>query len=120
MANVTVINFTLASAGLEDQLLALVVVCERPDLEEAKNQLMTSNAMMRQQLQEIEDRVLLLISSTQGSPVDDERLIDTLAASKKTAEEIEEKVGSSFIKNCIVEFFMFAKEVGENCRENGA
>lgn len=91
-ANVTLINFTLAAVGLEDQLLAMVVACERADLEEAKNALMISGAQMRQQLQEIEDRVLLLVSSTQGSPLDDERLIDTLAASKKTAEEIQEKV----------------------------
>jgi dynein heavy chain len=40
------LNFTLAPIGLEDQLLAIVVANERPDLEEAKNQLTLNNAMV--------------------------------------------------------------------------
>lgn len=38
-AETTLINFTVTEAGLEDQLLALVVNKERPDLEETKTQL---------------------------------------------------------------------------------
>jgi dynein heavy chain len=38
------LNFTLAPSGLEDQLLAIVVANERPDLEEAKNLLTVNNA----------------------------------------------------------------------------
>eukprot|EP01135_Chromosphaera_perkinsii_P003004 Nk52_evm26s232 gene=Nk52_evmTU26s232 len=89
---VTLINFTLSESGLEDQLLALVVAEERPDLEEAKNQLIVSNAKMQAELKEIEDKILNLLSAVEGSPVDDERLIATLEASKKTSEEIKAKV----------------------------
>ncbi|KAJ1569497.1 Dynein heavy chain 1, axonemal [Cladochytrium tenue] len=91
-ATVTLINFTLAPSGLEDQLLAIVVANERPDLEEAKSQLTISNAQMKKELKDIEDKILYLLSSVQGSPVDDERLIDTLAASKETSDEIQSKV----------------------------
>ncbi|KAI9349443.1 dynein heavy chain and region D6 of dynein motor-domain-containing protein [Zopfochytrium polystomum] len=91
-ATVTLINFTLAPSGLEDQLLAIVVANERPDLEEAKSQLTISNAQMKKELKDIEDKILYLLSSVQGSPVDDERLIETLAASKETSEEIQSKV----------------------------
>jgi dynein heavy chain len=91
-AIVTLLNFTLAESGLEDQLLAVVVANERQDLEEAKNQLTLSNAAMKKELQDIEDKILYLLSSVQGSPVDDERLIDTLAASKQTSAEIQTKV----------------------------
>ncbi|KAI8841134.1 dynein heavy chain and region D6 of dynein motor-domain-containing protein [Chytriomyces cf. hyalinus JEL632] len=91
-ATVTLINFTLAPSGLEDQLLAIVVANERPDLEEAKNQLTVNNAQMKKELKDIEDKILYLLSSVQGSPVDDERLIETLAASKETSEEIQSKV----------------------------
>jgi dynein heavy chain len=45
-ATVTMLNFTLAPSGLEDQLLAVVVANERPDLEEAKNQLTVNNALV--------------------------------------------------------------------------
>ena len=37
-------------SGLEDQLLGIVVAEERPDLEEQKNQLIVSNARMKQEL----------------------------------------------------------------------
>lgn len=41
---VTLLNFMITAAGLEDQLLALTVVRERPDLETEKNQLITTGA----------------------------------------------------------------------------
>ncbi|TPX59753.1 hypothetical protein SpCBS45565_g07659 [Spizellomyces sp. 'palustris'] len=94
-ATVTLLNFTLAASGLEDQLLAIVVANERPDLEEAKNQLTINNAQMKKELKDIEDKILYLLSSVQGSPVDDERLIDTLGASKETSEEIQRKVAAA-------------------------
>jgi dynein heavy chain len=47
---------------------------------------------MKKELKEIEDKILYLLSSVQGSPVDDERLIETLGASKETSEEIQKKV----------------------------
>ncbi|XP_062843095.1 dynein axonemal heavy chain 1 [Trichomycterus rosablanca] len=89
---VTLINFTLSPSGLQDQLLGRVVAEERPDLEEAKNQLIVSNAHMKQELKEIEDQILLRLSSSEGNPVDDEELIRVLGASKVKAGEIQAKV----------------------------
>uniref|UniRef100_A0A670IKL0 Dynein axonemal heavy chain 1 n=1 Tax=Podarcis muralis TaxID=64176 RepID=A0A670IKL0_PODMU len=85
----TLINFTLSPSGLEDQLLGQVVAEERPDLEEAKNQLIVSNAKMRQELKEIEDQILYRLSSSEGNPVDDLELIKVLEASKLKAGEIQ-------------------------------
>ena len=76
-------------SGLEDQLLGTVVAEERPDLEEAKNQLIVSNAKMKQELKEIEDKILHKLSSSEGSPVDDIDLIKTLEASKIKSGEIK-------------------------------
>ncbi|XP_067907506.1 dynein axonemal heavy chain 1 [Heterodontus francisci] len=89
---VTLINFTLSPSGLEDQLLGRVVAQERPDLEEAKNQLIISNAKMRNELKEIEDQILLRLSTSEGNPVDDVELIKVLEASKVKAGEIKIKV----------------------------
>ena len=52
---------------------------------------------MKQELKEIEDKILHKLSSSEGSPVDDVDLIDTLAASK---------VKSAEIKVCFLNFFM--------------
>lgn len=86
---VTLVNFTLSPSGLEDQMLALVVAEERPDLEEAKNQLIVSNAKMKQELKEIEDKILHRLSASEGSPVDDIDLINTLEQSKIKSQEIK-------------------------------
>ncbi|KAF6028262.1 hypothetical protein EB796_013428 [Bugula neritina] len=89
---VTLVNFTLSPSGLEDQLLGIVVAEERPDLEEAKNQLIVSNAKMKQELKEIEDKILERLSSSEGNPVDDIDLISVLEASKVKSQEIKAKV----------------------------
>ncbi|KAK2534325.1 hypothetical protein Q9233_004169 [Columba guinea] len=88
----TLINFTLSPSGLEDQLLGQVVAAERPDLEEARNQLIVSNAEMRQELKKIEDQILYRLSTSEGNPVDDLELIKVLEASKLKAGEIQAKV----------------------------
>ncbi|XP_065895241.1 dynein axonemal heavy chain 1-like isoform X2 [Dysidea avara] len=92
---VTLVNFTLSPSGLEDQLLGIVVAEERPDLEEQKNQLIVSNARMKQELKEIEDEILFRLSNSEGNPVDDVELIKALEASKLKSQEITAKVKSA-------------------------
>ena len=69
-------------------MLGIAVAEERPDLEEAKNQLIVSNAKMKQELKEIENKILYRLSISEGSPVDDIDLIQILEASKIKAMEI--------------------------------
>jgi dynein heavy chain len=75
---VTVINFTVTMFGLEDQLLGAVVKKERPDIEQKKNRLVVSMASDKRQLQDIEDRILKLLSESTGNILDDEELIRAL------------------------------------------
>ena len=89
---VSLLNFFVTLEGLEDQLLGIVVAEERPDLAEMKNQLVISNAKMKKQLKEIEDKILYLLSNSKGNILDDEVLINTLAESKITSNEIATKV----------------------------
>ena len=56
-------------SGLEDQLLGIVVAEERPDLEDAKNALIISNAKMKQELKEIEDKILYRLSNSEGTSI---------------------------------------------------
>ncbi|KAJ1529234.1 hypothetical protein ONE63_006036 [Megalurothrips usitatus] len=92
---VLLVNFALVPGGLTDQLLGLVVMEERPDLEEARSAIITSTAQMKLELKEIEDRTLELLSASDGSPVDDIDLILSLEASKQKSEEILAKVEAS-------------------------
>ena len=87
---VTIVNFTVTLAGLEDQLLALVVAHERPELEEEKNGLVVKIADGQKQLKDIEDKILYMLANSTGNILDDEVLIATLGQSKVASKEINE------------------------------
>jgi dynein heavy chain len=88
---VTLLNFAITPQGLEDQMLGIVVAQERPDLEEQKNDLVIQNSKMNNQLKNIEDDILRLLATSEGDVLEDDKLVDTITASKKIAEEIAEK-----------------------------
>lgn len=69
--------------------MSLVVMQERPDLEELRSSLVTSSAQMKADLKEIEDRILMKLTTSEGSPVDNIELILTLEASKVKTTEIK-------------------------------
>ncbi len=66
----------LCFAGLEDQLLGIVVAEERPDLQEAKNRLIIQSAENQRQLKELEDKILHVLSTSQGNILEDETAIN--------------------------------------------
>jgi len=92
---VSLLNFFVTLDGLEDQLLGIVVGQERADLAMLKNELVLSNAKMKKELKEIEDKILFMLSNAQGNILDDEELINTLAQSKVTSNEITAKVAEA-------------------------
>ncbi|EFJ44216.1 dynein heavy chain 2 [Volvox carteri f. nagariensis] len=92
---VSLLNFFVTPEGLEDQLLGTVVTQERPDLANLKSQLVVSNAKMKKELSDIEDRILAMLSASSGNILDDEELINTLAQSKVTSNEIAAKVSEA-------------------------
>jgi len=88
---VALINFVITPAGLEDQLLGIVVAMERPDLEEEKNRLIVEAAQNKKELQRIEDTILEILSTSQGNILEDEAAINVLTDSKRLSDEIKEK-----------------------------
>ena len=85
---VTLINFTVTPSGLEDQLLIEVIKYERIELEETRINLIMQISQDKRQLQDLEDRILRLISEVQGRILESEELISTLDASKVTSNMI--------------------------------
>ena len=81
------------------QLLGLVVREERPDLEKAKNQLIKSLASDKKQLKELQDKILKLLSESEGNILDDEVLINTLSDSKITSGVINTRVAEAEATN---------------------
>lgn len=72
----------ITQQGLQDQLLGIVVAKERPQLEEKKNELIIESAKNNKQLKEIEDKILYVLSSSEGNILEDESAINILSSSK--------------------------------------
>ena len=87
----TLLNFMITPEGLEDQLLGIVVRCERPELEQEKNALILQSAENKKLLKEIEDKILEVLSSSEGNILEDETAIKVLSSSKIVANDIQSK-----------------------------
>ncbi|KAH6590256.1 hypothetical protein BASA50_009516 [Batrachochytrium salamandrivorans] len=91
-AKVAVVNFSVKEKGLEDQLLGIIVRHEKPDLEEQKNILVENVATAKSKLIDLEDEILHLLSTAQGSLLDDETLVYTLQSSKSIADQVNQQL----------------------------
>lgn len=86
-----------------------MVAKEHPDLEEAKNKLIISNAKMKQELKETEDEIVSCLNSGQGNPEDQISVLDDL---KIKAGEIKVRQLKRCFSNinCVLRF----KNVGSH------
>ena len=94
-AKVTIINFGITPSGLEEQMLAVIVILEAPDVERKKTDIVKNNAADKKKLAEIEDQILKSLMESQGDILMDESLINGLASSKKTSGEIAVRMAES-------------------------
>jgi dynein heavy chain len=90
-AETTLINFSVTEDGLEDQLLALVVRKERPDLENSKAKLISDQNGFKIKMKELEDDLLQRLAAAEGDITEDVDLIENLEESKRIATDIAEK-----------------------------
>ena len=91
-AEATLINFTVTESGLEDQLLALVVKKERPDLAEKKEELIQQLNGFKIKLNQLQASLLKQLAEQKGDILDDIALIESLEDAKRVSAETTEKV----------------------------
>jgi dynein heavy chain len=91
-AECTLINFTVTESGLEDQLLALVVKKERPDLAAQKDTLIQDLNGYKIKLSNLQASLLKQLADQKGDILDDIALIESLEDAKKVSTETTEKV----------------------------
>lgn len=91
-AQTTIIDFTVTMQGLEDQLLSIVVLQERPDLEEQRQTLVKDITQYKAKVLELEAQLLYKLANVQGNLLDDKDILDVLNNTKTTSMEVAEKL----------------------------
>ena len=91
-AQCTLINFIVTEEGLEEQLLALVVNKEKPELEEKRTALVRAINDYMVSLTELENELLERLSNAPDDILSDVALIEGLEKTKQASTEIEQKV----------------------------
>ncbi|KAK9865923.1 hypothetical protein WJX84_001850 [Apatococcus fuscideae] len=107
-AKVTVVDFTVTTAGLEDQLLGKLILKEKHELEEQRQALAEEVVNYRLKIKQLENDLLFRLSNSSGNLLDDTELIDVLAVTKQTAQEVNERLVGASETN---------KKINEACEE---
>lgn len=95
-------------AGLEDQLLGKLILKEKHELEEQRQQLVEEVQSYKKKIKQLEDDLLFRLSNSQGNLLDDTELIDVLGTTKQTAQEVAEKLANASETN---------KKINDACEE---
>lgn len=88
-AECTIVNFTVTSLGLEDQLLNLVVSKERADLAVKREKLIQEQNEGKIELKKLEDDILFYLASADDDITNNQPLIAILSDTKHKAQKTQ-------------------------------
>jgi len=112
-----IINYGVTLIGLQEQLLNVTVKLERPDLEQQRETLVQETSVNKSLLKDLEDTLLLELSSASGEILDNVELIATLEETKSKAKEIGSKLKEA---KKATEKLTLAREAYEPIAKRGA
>jgi dynein heavy chain len=90
-----IIDFTVTSTGLEDQLLGIVIVKEMYELEKKRKDLMEEIQTCKEVMAQCEEELLNCLSQSKKNLLDDDSVIELLAKAKERSRTMTEKLAGS-------------------------
>ncbi|XP_075210479.1 dynein heavy chain 8, axonemal kl-3 [Lycorma delicatula] len=91
-AKTSIIDFAVTMKGLEDQLLGRVILTEKKELENERTSLIQEVTSNKRKMKDLEQNLLIKLTTVQGSLVDDDSVINVLNVTKDTAISVNEKL----------------------------
>ena len=88
---VVLVNFMITYEGLSEQMLSILVKKIDSKLDAERAELLKAKMSDKEKLKQIENQILSLLQSAQGSILDDETVATTLTKSKVQSKVIEKK-----------------------------
>ncbi|KAJ3439563.1 dynein heavy chain [Anaeramoeba flamelloides] len=90
-SRVTFCNFTVTLASLQSQCLNHTLKTERPDIDEARSNVLKLQGEFKLQIRKLEKELLNTLQRVEGSILDDNTVLNSLVKLKKQADEINKK-----------------------------
>lgn len=91
-ARTSLVDFTVTSSGLEDQLLSELILREKKELEEQRRKLVEEVQACKRRIATLEANLLTQLSNSSGSLIEDTALVDVLAATKETSKDVANRM----------------------------
>lgn len=94
-ARTTIVNFTVTSGSLANQVLNTTLQKARPDVQEKRDALLALQGEYQARLHTLEEELLSSLSSSFGNILESDEVIDKLENLKTEATDIDSKIGES-------------------------
>lgn len=89
---VTLLNFMITPKGLADQLIENIMDAEQEEKAKLKKQLSVESTENKNKLTNLENQILKVLAESTGNILEDANAIEVLDSSKKTSNEVKERM----------------------------
>lgn len=92
----TIVNFSTTKNSLETNVLNMSLLTKEPEIELKRQNLIKLNGEYKAHLRELEENLLLSLSKSDASILEDNDLVTTLETLKSESQEIQDKMKETF------------------------
>ena len=115
-SRVTFVNFTMTLSSLQDQCLNIILQKEAPELYSRRNDLLQLQGEYQARLRDLEEQLLISLSSVQGNILDNDNVMNSMEQLKHEAQTITYEISQSdAVMNSIRESSCIYQPLSQTC-----